>query len=148
MASLPLLDAGSFFGTKLYILRGKRELNTIAMKKIVLMGALCLLLSGAYAQETSDRDTAQNPVRQGDPAIRQTPDEVQDNGLRDMVKISESEIPASMQNALKGADYKGESKTFYKSKDGNSYAVEIKDGNITQTYRFDKQGKPVNDKRD
>jgi hypothetical protein len=105
-------------------------------------------LAGAYAQENSDRDTAQNPIRQGDPAVRQTPEEIQENGLRDMVKISEKEIPASMQNALKGSDYKGESKTFYKSKDGDNYAVEIKDGNITQTYRFDKQGKPVNDKRD
>lgn len=107
-----------------------------------------MLLSGAYAQETSDRDTAQNPVRQGDPAVRQSPEEIKDNGLRDMVKISENEIPASMQNALKGSDYKGESKTFYRSKDGENYAVEIKDGNITQTYRFDKQGKPVNDRRD
>jgi len=112
-------------------------------KKILLIGALCLLLSGAYAQESSDLDTAQNPIRQGDPAIRQTPDEVRDNGLRDMVKISENEIPSSMQNALKGSDYKGESKTFYRSKSGNEYAVEIKDGNITQIYRFNKQGKRV-----
>jgi hypothetical protein len=51
-----------------------------------------------------------------------------------------------MQNALKGEDYQGESKTFYKSKDGESYAVEIKDGNITQTYRFNKQGKAINDR--
>lgn len=109
-----------------------------------MIGALCFMLSGAYAQESSDRDTAQNPIRQGDPAIRQTPDEVRDNGLRDMVKIDESEIPASMQNALKGPDYKGESKTFYRSKTGNEFAVEIKDGNITQIYRFNKQGQRVN----
>lgn len=113
--------------------------------KLLMAGALCMLLSAGYAQE-SDLDTAQNPVRQGDPAVRQSPDQIQDNGLRDMKKISESEIPESMQNALKGSDYKGESKTFYKSKDGDAYAVEIKDGNITQVYRFDKQGKPINDK--
>ncbi|WP_276369555.1 hypothetical protein [Chryseolinea sp. H1M3-3] len=119
------------------------------MKKIniFILSAACIVGSAAYAQESSDLDTAQNPVRQGDPAVRQSPEEIRDNGLRDMVKISAREIPANLQNALKGDDYKGESKTFYKSKDGESYAVEIKDGNITQIYRFDKEGKPVNDKK-
>jgi hypothetical protein len=123
--------------------------KTVAMKKIniFILSAACVLGSAAYAQESSDLDTAQNPVRQGDPAVRQSPEEIRDNGLRDMVKISAREIPANLQNALKGDDYKGESKTFYKSKDGESYAVEIKDGNITQIYRFDKEGKPVNDNK-
>lgn len=110
-----------------------------------MAGALCMLLSAAFAQE-SDLDTAQNPIRQGDPAVRQSPEQVQDNSLRDMVKISEDEIPDSMQNALKGSDYKGESKTFYRSKKGDAYVVEIKDGNITHTYRFDQKGKPINEK--
>ena len=114
--------------------------------KIILAGALCILASAGFAQQP-ELDTAQNPVRQGDPTVTQTPEQVQDNSLRDMVKISDSEIPESLQNALKGSDYKGESKTFYKSKSGDEYAVEIKDGNITQIYRFDKQGKPIN-KRD
>ncbi len=116
--------------------------------KIFLVSAACVFGSAAYAQESSGLDSAQNPVRQGDPAVRQSPEEIRDNSLRDMVKISAREIPASLQNALKGDDYKGESKTFYKSKDGESYAVEIKDGNITQIYRFNKDGKPVNDKND
>lgn len=115
-------------------------------KKLILLGALCSLMSVAYAQESSDLDTAQNPVRQGDPAVRQSPEEVQDNGLRDMVKITEKEIPESMENALKG-ESSGESKTFYRSEDGDEYAVEIKDGNTTQVYRFDKQGKPINDRK-
>jgi hypothetical protein len=115
------------------------------MKKFIIVGALSMLISAAYAQE-SVSDTAQNPVRQGDPAVTQSSDQVRDNGLRDMVKISADEIPANMVNALKGSDYRGESKTFYRSKKGDEYAVEIKDGNITHTYRFDKQGKPINDK--
>ena len=110
-----------------------------------MIGLLCTLLSAAYAQE-SDLDTAQHPIRQGDPAIKQSPEQIQENSLRDMVKISEDEIPSNMVNALKGSDYKGESKTFYRSKNGDSYLVEIQDGNTTHTYRFDKQGKPINDK--
>ena len=118
------------------------------MKKmrLIMAGTLCLFMSAAFAQESSDLDTIKNPVQQGDPTVRQSPEQIQENTLRDMVEISESEIPSTMQNALKGKDYQGESKTFYKSKDGESYAVEIKDGNITQTYRFNKQGKAFNDR--
>lgn len=116
-------------------------------KKLILLGAFCAFAAVGYAQETTDRDTAQNPVRQGDPAVRQSPEETEDNGLRDMVKITEKDIPESMESAMRGSGYTGESKTFYRSEDSNEYAVEIKDGNITQVYRFDKQGKPINDRR-
>jgi ribosomal protein L21E len=111
--------------------------------KLIMVSALCIQLSTAYAQEPKEIDTTSNPVRQGDPAVTQTPEQTQDNNLRDMVKITEAEIPGSLQNALKGSDYKGKSKTFYRSKSGDSYLVEIRDGNITQMYRFDKQGKPI-----
>ena len=114
-----------------------------AMK--LLMGCvLCWFMTTAYAQEQV-LDTTQNPVREDDPAVRQSAEQVQENDLRDMVKISPNEIPADMQNALKGSDYKGKSKTFYRSKSGDSYLVEIQDGNITHTYRFDKKGKRIND---
>ena len=63
------------------------------------------------------------------------------------LKFLKMKFPASMVNALKGSDYKGQSKTFYRSKKGDEYAVEIKDGNTTHTYRFDKQGKPINDRQ-
>ena len=115
------------------------------MKKLFAFGFLCMLFSAAYSQE-SGLDTAQNPARQGDP-VTQSPEQIQDNSLRDMVKISEDEIPSNMVNALKGSDYKGQSKTFYRSKKGDEYAVEIKDGNTTHTYRFDKQGKAINDRQ-
>jgi|SRR5688572_28423533 len=116
------------------------------MKKIFAFGFLCVLFSAAYGQE-SGLDTAQNPVPRGDPSVTQSPEQSQDNNLRDMIKISEDEIPASMVNALKGSDYKGQSKTFYRSKKGDEYAVEIRDGNTTHTYRFDEQGKPINDRQ-
>lgn len=115
-------------------------------KKLILLSAFCALAAVGYAQE-SDVDTAQNPVRQGDPSVRQSPDEIQDNGLRDMVKITEKDIPEEMETSMKGEGFTGDSKTFYRSEDGNEYAVEIKDGNTTQVYRFDKQGKPINDRR-
>jgi hypothetical protein len=115
------------------------------MKSLTIFSIVALSLSfgAAYAQE-SDVDTTNNPIRQGDPTPRQSPEEMQNNDLQDMEKISPKDIPPSMENALKGEDYSGESKTFYRSKSGDSYLVEIRDGNITHTYRFDKQGKPVN----
>jgi hypothetical protein len=99
------------------------------MKSLTIFSivALSMFFGTAYAQE-SDVDTTDNPIRQGDPTPRQSP----------------KDIPPSMENALKGEDYSGESKTFYRSKSGDTYLVEIRDGNITHTYRFDKQGKPLN----
>jgi hypothetical protein len=111
---------------------------------LIIASALCMLLATAHAQETQDVDTASNPVRQGDPAVRQSPEQMQENTLRDMIKISADEIPADLQNALKGEDYKGQSKTFYRSKSGDTYLVEVQDGNTTHTYRFDKEGKRIN----
>jgi hypothetical protein len=116
------------------------------MKRISILFSL-LLFAAAFtvsAQEVTEPDTSQNPAPQGDPAIKQSPEEIRQNDLKDMVKISADDIPASLQNALKGDDYKGGSKTFYRSKTGDSYLVEIQDGNITNTYRFDKKGKPIN----
>lgn len=113
--------------------------------KIISIAALSMFLSTAYAQEP-DVDTTKNPIRQTDPSPRQTPEEMKNNDLRDMIRITPKDIPPSMENALKGDDYSGESKTFYRSKSGDSYLVEIRDGNITHTYRFDAEGKPVNEK--
>jgi hypothetical protein len=113
--------------------------------KIISIAALSMFLCTAYAQE-SDVDTTKNPIRQTDPSPRQTPEEMQNNDLRDMIRITPKDIPPSMENALKGDDYSGESKTFYRSNSGDSYLVEIRDGNITHTYRFDAEGKPVNKK--
>jgi hypothetical protein len=110
----------------------------------ILSFLLCILITSASAQEKSTLDTAQNPVPQGDPAVSQSPEEIRQNELRDMIKISADDIPPSLQNALKGDDYKGGSKTYYRSKSGDTYLVEIQDGNITQTYRFDKKGKQIN----
>ena len=110
----------------------------------ILSFLLCILITSVCAQEKSALDTAQNPVQQGDPAVSQSPEEIRQNELRDMIKISADDIPPSLQNALKGDDYKGGSKTYYRSKSGDTYLVEIQDGNITQSYRFDNNGKQIN----
>ena len=61
--------------------------KTFAMKKLFAFGFLCTAILGCIF--TGIRSgTAQNPVRQGDPAVTQSPEQTQENGLRDMVKIS------------------------------------------------------------
>lgn len=61
-------------------------------------------------------DTTENPVKQDDPAVRQSSEEIQQNIIRDMVKISANELPDALKKTLQQVDYKGQHKTFYKDK--------------------------------
>jgi len=111
------------------------------MKKLLI---LCVTLLGSITFTYAQLDTAKTPVKQGDPAVRQSSEEIQQDALRDMVKIGANDLPAELKKTLKQADYNGETKTFYKHKKNEEYAVEIKKGEITSYYLFDKHGKPIN----
>lgn len=64
------------------------------------------------------------------------------NYQRDMTKMQSSDIPASLRSTLQGAEYKGwENGTFYRNKSNDGYLLEVNDGSNVKTYRFDKNGK-------
>lgn len=111
------------------------------MKTLLIIGAAIALSITTYAQ-----DTTSVPIKQGDPEIRQTPEQTQQAMLKDMVKISGGEVPEKVQAAVRGAEYKG-AKTFYKHKHKDEYAVEIKDGEISGFHFFDKNGQPRNNQK-
>jgi hypothetical protein len=65
------------------------------------------------------------------------------NYTKDMTRIQSSDVPSNLRTTLQGSQYKGwENGTVYRSKNNDGYAVEIKDGSKTKTYRFDANGKP------
>lgn len=113
------------------------------MKKLFI---LCITLLGSITFTHAQLDTAKNPVNQGDPAVRQSSEEIQQDMLRDMEKISDKDIPAALKKTLQQADYNGETRTFYKNKKKEEYTVEIHKGEITSFYHFDKDGNPINNK--
>lgn len=115
------------------------------MKKVMLTVAGMLFVSVLAVQAQQDttvvpqRDTTVQPAPQPQPEEGST-------FLRDMTKVQATEIPAPLRQTLQAPEYKGwdaSTSTIYTSKSKDLYIVEIFDGTMTKTYRFDKNGKPM-----
>lgn len=118
------------------------------MKKIIVAFSAAALFSvaTAYAQAPAPRaDSVRDPIKQGDPAPDNVP--TQAAYTKDMVRINNKDIPASLRKTLSEDTYKGwETANLYKDKSGNGYMLEFQDPLKTRLYRFDKNGKLVKEK--
>ena len=120
------------------------------MKKIMMIaaGALFMGTVAVQAQDTtsfkrSDSTSMQQPTQQ--PTQTQQPGTTT---LRDMTALKSTEIPANLRETLQGPSYKGwdaSTSKIYRNQTSDLYVVQIQDGTMTKTYRFDKEGKPIND---
>ena len=122
------------------------------MKKLMLTCAGMLLIGLAAVNAQVTQDTSRTPVREGDPAISQpqqqdqTQTQEQTNYQRDMTVIKSDDVPASLRSTLQGSEYRGwENGKIYRSKTDNSYTVLIGEGTSQKTYKFDKNGKRMDD---
>jgi hypothetical protein len=120
------------------------------MKKLMLTCAGMLLIGLAAVNAQVTQDTSRTPVREGDPAINQPQQQEQTqeqtNYQRDMTVIKSDEVPASLRSTLQGSEYRGwEQGKIYRSKTDNSYTLLIGEGTTQKTFKFDKNGKRMND---
>lgn len=103
-----------------------------------------LLLCIAVCGQTPDPDTLRDPVKQGDPEVRQNPADI--NYVQNMTKILPEDLPKAVRQTLQGPEYLGwEKATIYKNKAGDRFLIEIRNGDKVRYYRFDKEGKPVDE---
>jgi len=110
------------------------------MKKLVLA---CMLSLGSVALLQAQDTTAAQSDRY------QTPTQEPKSDYSDKDVISATELPAPIQEKLKGQDYTGwmVSKAFKKEKDGKTlYAVELKNGSETKKVKFDADGNVLKEK--
>lgn len=115
------------------------------MKKTVLFfaGMLLMGVSVSFAQSDTTASPAQRqqPTQQSDNARQ---NDVNQNYTKDMVKVQQTDLPQTFQQTLQGTQYKGwENGTFYRSKTGDAYLLEMKDGKQTTIHRFDANGRPL-----
>ncbi|HEY5749205.1 MAG TPA: hypothetical protein VIU12_24220 [Chryseolinea sp.] len=111
--------------------------NTLSL----LAGMFLMSVTVSFAQVATD--TTQN-VREGNPQMSEPQFEESTNYTKDMVKIKAADVPKPVQQALQSTEYKGwENAAIYRSKSSDMYLVEMKDGDKTKTYRFDRNGKPI-----
>ena len=110
------------------------------MKKLALA---CMLSLGSVALLHAQDATATQSDRY------QTPAQEPKSDFSEKDAISATELPAPIQDKLKGQDFSGWmiSKAFKKDKDGKAvYAVELKNGAETKMVKFDAQGNELKDK--
>jgi len=109
------------------------------MKSKIILGIAALAMSGLVAAQ----DTTRTPVIEGDPAVRQSPHEIQRSMLQDMVKIPQRQLPQPIRDVIQSDSYRG-TKTFYMHRTKEEYAVEVTAGEVISVHLFDKNGKPIN----
>ncbi|HZY79496.1 MAG TPA: hypothetical protein VFE50_08235 [Cyclobacteriaceae bacterium] len=114
------------------------------MKKIGMIAAAALFAS-AFAVQAQDTTSFK---RQDSSSVSQQPEQQQSIRLKDMTVVKSTEVPASLRETLQGPQYKGwdaATTKIYRNQTSDLYVVQIQDGTMTKTYRFDKDGKPIND---
>lgn len=113
------------------------------MKKVMMIAAGMLFgVAAVQAQDTtsfkkSDSASIQQPTQQ--------PGSIK---LKDMTALQSTEIPAALRETLQAPQYKGwdaATSKIYRNQTSDLYVVQIQDGTMTKSYRFDKEGKPIND---
>lgn len=113
------------------------------MKSYIIFTVLLMVAVLSAAAQDSTKTLGS----EGDPALRESSEDLRQMNLRDMVKISAADLPDAVKKTLERPNYKGPEKTFYKHKSKEEYGVEIRDGEITQFFQFDKNGKLVTNRR-
>ncbi len=132
--------------------------NPIIMKKIkvILAGALFIGAATVYAQDTARVSGTQDKTGaakqdQSGPGVGAQNQDVNPSPSEDYRKnmsvMQAADVPSSLRATLQGEQYKGweSNSTIYRSKNNDSYIVEIREGTGTRIHRFDQNGKPVKD---
>ena len=131
------------------------------MKKVILtmvgMLFMGIVAVQAQSQDTTiapqQRDTTVAPTQTPEPQEQEQQPEKQEGSyqLRDMTVLQLSEVPSALRETLQGNDeYKGwddPTTKIYTNKTNDEFVVQIMDGTETKSFRFDKNGKPIEDQK-
>ena len=108
-----------------------------------ILVALMLASGTALAQTpTPEMDTTKTPIKQTDPPLKVQPS---NDYLENHLRIMPEELPEPVKRTLEsGTQYSGwERAVIFRKEDGKEFVVEITEGNKTESFRFDRQGKPL-----
>ncbi|MEO5975572.1 MAG: hypothetical protein ABIS36_20765 [Chryseolinea sp.] len=105
------------------------------MKKTLILALIFISIGTvSYAQVPLKRDS----LRQTTTVMGATPTK------KDMIVISQAEMPVALKSTLEAIEYQGwEKGTVYRTKLNDMFMVEIRRGNTMKSYHFDVNGKPL-----
>ena len=117
---------------------------------MIAAGMLFVGAAAVQAQDTTSFKRKDSTSISTEQPTQQTPTQTQPKTmqLRDMTALKSTEVPASLRETLQAPQYKGWDATtskIYRNQTSDLFVVQIMDGTSTKTYRFDKDGKPIND---
>lgn len=119
-----------------------------AMKKIKIILASAMVMGAVtlFAQDTTRVSDEAAKQRSG-PGVGTAQDESQADYKKDMTVMEKRQVPANLRSTLQGEQYKGweENSTIYRTRNNDSFIVEMKEGDQTKVHRFDQNGKRVKD---
>ena len=107
------------------------------MKELKMIAAVGgLLLIGSLSAKAQSTDT-----------IPREKKSQESSNIREMSKITPTEVPASLRQTLQNPEYKGwdgPNSAIHKNKAGDRYTVEIRnESGVKRVYRFDSDGKLI-----
>jgi hypothetical protein len=118
------------------------------MKKIRLFLASTLLL-GAFAVFGQDSTKVSEDAtdQTSGPGVGAQQGSQTDDFRKDMTVMEKRQVPANLRSTLQGEQYKGweDNATIYRTRNNDSFIVEMKEGDQVKLHRFDQNGKPVKD---
>ena len=114
--------------------------------KLILASALTFAALAAFAQDSTNVSNDAAKDKTG-PGVGAQQLDRNDDDRNDMSVMEKSEVPANLRSTLKGDQYKGweDKATIYRSRNNDSFIVEMKEGDQTKVHRFDQNGKAVKD---
>jgi hypothetical protein len=116
------------------------------MKKLILTTIILTIFAttSLLAQNpVPQSDTVENPVQEGDPAVRSLPPRL--DYTDDRVKITPEEVPDAVRETLESsAQYTDWQKaSVFHDKNKDEFIVEFTEKGRTTSYRFSKDGQAI-----
>ena len=113
--------------------------------KLILASALMMGVFTVFAQDSTNVTNDAAEQRSG-PGVGAQSQE-QDDYKKDMTVMEKRQVPVNLRSTLQEEQYKGweEKSTIYKTRNNDSFIVEMKEGDQTKVHRFDQNGKRVKD---
>jgi hypothetical protein len=108
----------------------------LSLASMLMFGVVCVNAQTDSVQTAPEHPTMQQPPAEGSQSTNYRSE--------DKVRVPASQVPTALRQTLKGSKYSGwENSSIYLNKSTNEYSVDLMDGNVLKTYRFDQNGKAI-----
>jgi hypothetical protein len=113
---------------------------------LVLLTVMLVKTAEAQVDSSQHAPGKKPPVTEGPSRTKQSPSQADQFRKEDRIIVEREKLPDVLRRTLNESDrYKGwQNSTIYFDRSVKQYILHLGEANTTRTYRFDEDGKPVN----